>query len=216
MERRKAMFYSWKLLVYWLFTGFVFGFLLQKGQVTKFSVIVNQFLLRYFTVLKTMLTAIIVGGIGVYALRDAGLARLHIKSAVLIANVLGGLIFGVGMALLGYCPGTCIAAVSEKSRHAIFGVLGMLVGAAVLAETYSLFAEAVRAVNLKEMTLPTLTGLSAWVYFGGLLVVAVGMFTGLEVWEGRRRRAQDVQPESVSAAPEADKAPSRQTMHALR
>jgi hypothetical protein len=47
-----------------LATGFVFGFLLQKGRVTKYQVIVGQFQLRDFTVLKTMLTAVAVGGGG--------------------------------------------------------------------------------------------------------------------------------------------------------
>jgi uncharacterized membrane protein YedE/YeeE len=181
------MFDSWQLLLYGLLTGFVFGFLLQKGQVTKFSVIVNQFLLRDFTVLKTMLTAIIVGGIGVYALHDAGLAKLHIKPAILIANIAGGLIFGVGMALLGYCPGTGIAAMAEKSRHAVFGVLGMLVGAALLAETYGYFADWVRAVNYRDLTLPTLIGTSVWACLLGLTGTALAIFALVEAKERRRR-----------------------------
>ena len=63
-----------------LMTGFVFGFLLQKGHVTKYKVIVGQFLLRDFTVLKTMLTAVVVGGAGVYGLRALGLATLHVNA----------------------------------------------------------------------------------------------------------------------------------------
>jgi hypothetical protein len=45
-----------------VFFGFLFGFLLQRGRVTDYNVIVNQFRLRDFTVLKVMLTAILVGG----------------------------------------------------------------------------------------------------------------------------------------------------------
>ena len=81
-----------------LLTGFLFGFFLQKGHVSKFPVIVGQFLLRDFTVLKVMLTAIVVGGVGVYALHGMGLAGLHVKPAQLAAIALGGLVFEIGRA----------------------------------------------------------------------------------------------------------------------
>ncbi len=90
--------------------GFAFGWLLHRGRVTSYDVIVNQLRLRDFTVLKIMLTAIIVGGIGVYVLVDAGLARWALRDANIGGVILGGLLFGVGMALYGYCPGTGLAA----------------------------------------------------------------------------------------------------------
>ena len=81
-------------------TGFLFGFLLQKGGVTRFSVIVGQFLLKDFTVLKIMLTAIVVGSVGIYGMRALGFdIDLHIKATALLGNALGGLIFGAGMAV---------------------------------------------------------------------------------------------------------------------
>jgi hypothetical protein len=193
------MFDTWQMLLYGLVTGFVFGFVLQKGQLAKFSVIVEQFLLRDFTVLKTMLTAIVVGGIGVYALRDAGLATLHIKPALLVANIGGGLIFGAGMALLGYCPGTALAAVAEKSRHAIVGILGMIFGAAALAETYPYFAAAARAVDYKDLTLAGLTGLSPWILLAGLALVSLVLFITIERWE-RRRTVPAAKPPAASPA----------------
>ncbi len=177
------MFDSWTILALGSVTGLAFGFLLQKGGVTKFDVIVNQFLLRDFTVLKTMLTAIVVGGIGVYALVDAELARLSVKPALLIANAAGGLIFGVGMVLLGLCPGTAIAALGEGNRRAVAGVAGMLAGAALLTETYPFVADLVRAVGLGNVTWPQLTGLSHWVFLIGLAAAAAALFVGLERWE---------------------------------
>ncbi|MCI0456887.1 MAG: YeeE/YedE family protein, partial [Gemmataceae bacterium] len=89
------MFEPWTVIALGLLGGFVFGFLLQKGGVTKYDVIVNQFRLKDFTVLKTMLTAIVVGGLGVFFLHGQGLAPLSVKPAILVANVVGGLIFGV-------------------------------------------------------------------------------------------------------------------------
>jgi hypothetical protein len=77
------MFDSPERLALGLLTGFVFGFVLQKGQVTKYAVIVKQFLFQDFTMLKVMLTAVVVGGLGVYALVAAGQATLHIKPLLL-------------------------------------------------------------------------------------------------------------------------------------
>jgi hypothetical protein len=162
----------------------VFGFLLHKGQVTKFRTIVGQFLLRDFTVLKVMLTAVVVGGIGVYAMQGLELASLHVKPLVLGGVILGGLIFGVGMTLLGYCPGTGVAAVAEGSRHAIFGVLGMLTGAAVYAEVVPLMRSTVLQIgDYGKITLADATGLSPWVFLAALAVGATLLFTAIERWQ---------------------------------
>lgn len=170
-------------------TGLMFGFLLQKGGVTRYEVIVNQFRFRDFTVLKTMLTAIVVGGVGVYAMLQLSLiGGLHVKGAELAMNALGGLIFGVGMVLLGYCPGTALAAIGQGSRDAAVGVAGALVGAAVYAETYPFWARTIAPIgNLGKETLATLTGVSAWWYLAGLAIVAVLLFVWLE---RRERRVQ--------------------------
>ena len=85
-----------------LLSGIAFGFLLQKGGVTNYATILGQLLLTDFTVVKVMLSAILVGMLGIYALKAAGLVRLHTKPGSVGATVIGGLIFGAGFALLGY------------------------------------------------------------------------------------------------------------------
>lgn len=180
------MFASGTILGLGLLTGVVFGFLLQKGGVTKYEVIVNQFRLKDFTVLKTMLTAIVIGGLGVYFLEGQGLAQLSIKPALLLANIGGGLIFGVGMVLLGLCPGTALAALGEGNRRAAFGVLGMFVGALVQAETYGWLARPVQAINLGPITLPAWWEVSPWLLLTALGLGSLVLFLGLEWWERRR------------------------------
>jgi hypothetical protein len=159
-------------------TGFLFGFLLQKGGVTRFSVIVGQFLLKDFTVLKIMLTAIVVGSVGIYGMRALGFdIDLHIKATALLGNALGGLIFGAGMAVLGYCPGTAVAAIGEGSRHAVPGVIGMIVGAGLYAEVYPwVKANILNIGNIGKATLPSMTGWSAWWFILALFVLAMGIF----------------------------------------
>ncbi|HET8562263.1 MAG TPA: YeeE/YedE family protein, partial [Candidatus Binatia bacterium] len=85
-----------------LATGILFGFILQKAQVTKYQKIVSFFRWSDLTVLKVMLGGILFGMVGVYALHSLSLVNLHIKPTLLGANTLGGLIFGAGMLLLGF------------------------------------------------------------------------------------------------------------------
>lgn len=114
--------------------GLLFGLALHRSGVTNPDVITNQLLLRDMTVVKVMMSAVVVGGLGIYALRHLGLVQLHIREASVGSTVIGGLIFGVGFALLGYCPGTAVAAVGEGRLDALFGgIIGMLTGAFVYA-----------------------------------------------------------------------------------
>ena len=75
-------------LILGLVTGLVFGFLLQRGGVTRYRVILGQFLWVDHTVLRTMLTAVVVGSAGVYALHLNTDVSLHIKGAAIIATKL--------------------------------------------------------------------------------------------------------------------------------
>ena len=148
---------------------------------TRFQTIVGQFLLKDFTMLKVMVTAIVVGGAGIYGLRAMGVeVALHVKSAVLAMNIVGGLIFGVGMAALGYCPGTGVAALGDGSRHAIPGVLGMIAGAAVYAEIPPWFGRTLGGGDLGKITFMSETGLAPWWFIAGIVVAAIVGFRVLE------------------------------------
>jgi hypothetical protein len=113
--------------------GLAFGFLLQKGGVAKFNVLIGALLLEDFTVMKVMLTAILVGMIGVFSLHALGMVNFHIQPTRPAAQALGGLCFGAGFALLAYCPGTGAAAVGQGSYDALFGVLGLIAGSYLFA-----------------------------------------------------------------------------------
>lgn len=155
-------------------TGLVFGFLLHKGGVTSFDVIVNQFRLKDFTVLKVMMTAIIVGGLGIYTMPLVGMdVAMHIKGTAVLGNALGGLIFGVGMVLLGYCPGTAVAAIGAGSRHAIVGVVGMLIGAGIYAELFPWVNENMLSVgSIGKVTIPEQIGINPFVMLIPLAIAA--------------------------------------------
>jgi len=157
--------------------GAIFGVLLHRGGVANYNVIVNQFRFRDFTVLKIMLTAIIVGGLGVLALNSAGLANYHIKAANLLGVVLGAAIFGVGMVLYGYCPGTAIAAAASGSIHGLVGLAGLLVGGTLYAFSFPWIAKNILPVAaLGKVRLPDVTGVPALVWFVALLAIALTVF----------------------------------------
>ena len=120
-----------------LVLGVAFGFCLQKGGVTTYQVIMDQLLLRDFTVVKVMLSAAIVGMVGAYAMRDLGWVSLHPKPGSWSMNVIGGLVFGVGFGVLGYCPGTAMGAAGQGSLDALCGgVVGITLGAGLFAAVY--------------------------------------------------------------------------------
>jgi uncharacterized protein len=123
-----------KQLILGLFFGIIFGFLLQKGGVAKYEVLMGALFLTDFTVMKIMLTAIVTGMVGIFSMHALGLIALHIKPTRYAANILGGLIFGVGFGLLGYCPGTGAAAFGQGNYDAIAGIIGLLAGSYLYAE----------------------------------------------------------------------------------
>ncbi|MFH0966864.1 MAG: YeeE/YedE thiosulfate transporter family protein, partial [Methanobacteriota archaeon] len=108
-------------LVLGLLLGIGFGFLLQKGNVTSYDVIIGQLLLTDFTVLKLMLSAVIVGMIGLHIMKHLGWIEFHTFKGSVGSTVIGGCIFGLGFAILGLCPGTLAGAIGTGQMDALFG-----------------------------------------------------------------------------------------------
>ena len=169
------------ILLYGLITGILFGFLLQKGRVLRYDKQLGALRLLDMTIVKFMLSSILVSMVGIYFLKDLGLVKLSIKGADLGANILGGLIFGMGWAFLGYCPGTSMGAIGEGRWDALWGIAGMLVGAAVFAEVYPILKTTVLTWgNLGKLTLPQVLGLNHWVGIVLFIVGGIALFRFFE------------------------------------
>ena len=168
---------SARQLMLGLLFGVVFGFLLQKGGVAQYEVLMGQFLLTDFTVIKVMLTAIVVGMLGVFSLRALGLVELQLKPTRYAANIAGGLLFGVGLGLLGYCPGTGVVALGQGNYDAIAGILGLMVGSYLYAETSGYLGSTIKKIgNRGRIMLPDLLGMRLVVFlavFVPLLVLGL-------------------------------------------
>lgn len=137
-------------------TGLAFGLFLQKGRAAAHRKFVGQLLLDDWDVVKIMGTASAVGGLGAYALRRVGLVDREIKPLHLGGVVGGGLLFGAGMAALGYCPGTSVAAAGEGRRDAAVGVVGMLLGGLAFVALYPRLKPLMEAGDLGDVTVPEL------------------------------------------------------------
>ena len=159
-----------------LLIGIAFGFLLQKSGVTSYSAVIGQLLLTDFTVLKMMLSAVIVGTIGFHLLKRIGLVQLHVVSGSVGSSLVGGLVFGLGFALLGYCPGTVAGAVGQGALDALFGGFpGMLIGAGLYARIYpALKGGILHKGEFPAQTLPQLLQVNEW-----LIVLPVVMLSVL-------------------------------------
>ncbi|MCX8110250.1 MAG: YeeE/YedE thiosulfate transporter family protein [Syntrophorhabdaceae bacterium] len=150
-------------LIYGFLTGVIFGFLLQKGRVIRYDKQMAALRLMDMTIVKFMFTSILVAMVGVYILKDLGLAKLSLKSTVLGGNIIGGLIFGIGWGILGYCPGTQLGALGEGRWDTVWGIIGMHVGAAIFAELYPVMKKTVLTWgDFGKITIPQALGINHW------------------------------------------------------
>lgn len=164
-----------------LMTGILFGFFLQKGEVLRFEKQVGFMLLKDMTIIKFMLTAVLVGMVGIYALNSIGMISLSIKSANIGALVIGGLLFGIGWAIAGFCPGTSVGALAEGRIHVIWAIVGMVVGAALFAEAYPFLQRTVLTWgNYGKITLPQVLGISPWPVVIVFIIVGLVVFRWFE------------------------------------
>ncbi len=164
-----------------LVTGLIFGFLLQKGRVLRFEKQVGAMLLRDMTILKFMLSAILVGMVGLHLLAALHVITMSHKALNLGALGLGGALFGVGWAVMGYCPGTAVGALGEGRWHALFAVLGMLAGAALYAELYPTCTTTILAwKDLGKVSLPGLLGVPPWLVIALFIPAVLALFAWFE------------------------------------
>ena len=160
-------------------TGILFGFLMQKAQVIRYDRQLAALRLTDMTIVKFMLTTILVAMVGIYLLYDLGLVKLSIKPLILGGNVLGGLIFGIGWGIVGYCPATAMGALGEGRYDSVFGLLGMILGAGIYAEAYPLMKATVLTWgNFGKITLPGVLGINHWI----VIVILVAVFIALFRW----------------------------------
>lgn len=149
----------------------------------KFEVLIGALLLTDFTVMKIMLTAIAVGMVGIFSPHALGLVKLHVKPTRYASNILGGLLFGAGFALIGYCPGTGAAALGQGNYDAIAGMLGLVAGSHLYAESERALKGNVLAWGDRGgIMLPDLVNMRLSVFLVGFVPLLVAALWVLDRW----------------------------------
>jgi uncharacterized protein len=156
-----------------IIVGFVFGYTLQRTGITKYPRVMGLLLLKDFKILKFMLTAVTFSMIGFYALDSFGVISLNPKPLDW-GKPVGGLIFGIGMALLGYCPGTMLSRIGEGKKDAWLGLVGMVLGIVFFAVNIKFFKENLTS-NSMSGDISAFLGIHPWI----IVPVAVVIFAAI-------------------------------------
>ena len=144
--------------------GFGFGFCLERAGFGSARKLTAVFYLYDMAVVKVMFSAIVTAMAGIALLAGAGLldvAELYLEPTNLAAQAIGGLVFGAGFIVGGYCPGTSIAAMATGRKDGAVFALGMLAGVVAYAELTPDIDTWIRETAQGAMTLPSLTGIGA-------------------------------------------------------
>jgi hypothetical protein len=161
--------------------GIGFGFFLERGGFGSARKLVSQFYLNDLAVFKVMFTAIVTAMLGVTYLSWTGfldLSLVYLVPTYWIAQVVGGLVLGVGFVVGGYCPGTSIVATATGKLDGLVFVLGFAAGTLGFALAFPLVKGLYSAGDLGPRTLPQMLGVPYGILVFGVVLVAVFGFMG--------------------------------------
>lgn len=173
----------------WLNAGYIlmgifFGFALERAGFGDSRNLAAQFYLKDMRVLKVMFTAIITAMLLIFWSSYLGIldyGKLYINTTHLWPGIVGGLIFGAGFVIGGYCPGTALVSMSTFKIDGLFFVIGLCAGMFIFGETI----DAIRVFwdtsgVYGDLTLQDMLGIPSAVVVFGVVLMALGMFWGAE------------------------------------
>ena len=169
-----------------LIIGIAFGFFLERAGLGSAAKLSAQFYLRDTTVFKMMFTAIITAMLGVFFLTWFGWLHsemIYLTPTYLWPQLIGGLVFGVGFIVGGYCPGTSCVASSTGSLDGLINVTGLLTGIFLFGELFPLLEGFYTAGPMGAITLNQYFGLPTGVMVFLLVTMALAGFWLSELLE---------------------------------
>jgi uncharacterized protein len=153
--------------------GLAFGFCLERGGMASAPKLAGQFTGADFTVLRVMFSAIVTAMLGLFWLSRVGmidLSRMYVPDTFLPAQIFGGVLFGVGFATAGLCPGTSCVAAATGRLDGLAVMAGLAIGVFAFHEGFTVFHPLYEAAPLGPKTVPSALGLS---YGAAVLLVAL-------------------------------------------
>jgi len=127
-----------------------------------------------------MLTATIVASIGLYLLADIqrlDIARVWIVTTFLLPQLIGGMLFGSGFLLCGYCPGMLIVGFASSRLDALAVMIGIVMGSFLFAMVYPLLVGFYLSSDMGAITIQRFLGTSHWIVIIALALIGGMMFT---------------------------------------
>ncbi|MCX6296145.1 MAG: YeeE/YedE thiosulfate transporter family protein [Bacteroidetes bacterium] len=103
----------------YLFLGFIFGVILIKAEVVSWFRIQEMFRFQAFHMYGIIGSAIVVGAISILLIKKFKVKTIYGKEIIIVpkeftkGNIIGGLIFGLGWAMTGACPGPLYALIGS-------------------------------------------------------------------------------------------------------
>jgi len=136
--------------------GIMFGGIIQYTRVEKFEKIAGFSMLKDTIVPKMLFLTVGLTSIGLYFMIEAGWAHYHIKPVIWQGLVIGGILFGISMAIMGKCPGTGPVSIAEGRIDVLVGAVGGLLGGLVFTLYYEDIFHPLMGESAGKLTLPTL------------------------------------------------------------
>jgi len=176
--------------------GIIFGGIIQYTRVDKFEKIAGFSMLKDTIVPKMLFLTIGLTSIGLYFMIDAGIASYHVKPIIWQGLIIGGILFGISMAIFGKCPGTGPVSIAEGRIDVLIGAIGGLLGGLVFTLYYDDFFHPLMGESVGKLTLPKLFPGSeeTVVLIFGLLAIVVSILipkVELEDEEENRRLEEE-------------------------
>ena len=157
--------------------GIIFGGIIQYTRVDKFEKIAGFSMLKDTIVPKMLFLTVGLTSIGLYFMIEAGGANYHVKPIIWQGLVLGGILFGVSMAILGKCPGTGPVSIAEGRIDVLIGAIGGLLGGLVFTLYYDDIFKPLMGESLGNQILPEFfvgnEQLSVLIFGGVVLLIAI-------------------------------------------
>lgn len=175
--------------------GFGFGFCLERAGFGSARKLTAVFYLFDMAVVKVMFTAIVTCMVGLALLSAIGAADLsefYVEPTAVPAQLVGGLIFGAGFMIGGYCPGTSMAAIATGRKDGFAFAFGMLSGVWAYAEFTPGLDGWIESVSAGEQLLPAVTGVGMLWWAAAFVVVLLAAARGMGWLEARFSRWRPV------------------------
>ena len=170
--------------------GIAFGWCLERSGMGNARKLAGQFYLTDLTVFKVMFSAIVTAMLGVFWLGWLGVvnvSRIYVPETFILPQLVGGIVFGIGFAIGGLCPGTSCVSAATGRVDGLMVVLGMFAGVLITGVLFSSLESFYNSTPRGQLTLPTLFHLPYGVVALAVVLVALAGFRVAELLERRSR-----------------------------